>query len=119
MCNVRAFATSAMFSCVHAYAQSVVVSHRMNFTQHFHSLLNSDPTSPHQNIVVLDTSGWTGIEQTMEDLRDDPVRTQRIAGNTRKTFSKCVCGAVPETASAQTSTGTSRPPPRSATGVER
>lgn len=61
----------------------------MEFTQHFHSLFNSDPTSPLQNIVILEGTGWQGLENVMADLQRDQARAQLIAENSRKTFYKC------------------------------
>lgn len=97
-------------------SQSVVVSHRPKYTQHFHSFFDSSPSSPDQNIVILSGSGWSGLEQAMRDLlRPGSSRAQLIARNARQDFTKCVDGR----ASAPTLAGSCRRPRRLAIGDAR
>ncbi|KAK4705582.1 hypothetical protein P7C70_g620, partial [Phenoliferia sp. Uapishka_3] len=51
--------------CKHRYLASIegnsafAVSHKMKWVQHFHPALDADPNSPDQNIVELQTKGWS------------------------------------------------------------
>ncbi|KAK4057562.1 hypothetical protein OIO90_001207 [Microbotryomycetes sp. JL221] len=69
-----------------ALCRSVVVSHKMRWAQHFHGALDSDPTSPHQNIVILEGNDFDNLPQTMEGLVRDSKRAQLIADNSARTL---------------------------------
>ncbi|KAK4055283.1 hypothetical protein OIV83_000566 [Microbotryomycetes sp. JL201] len=69
-----------------ALCHSVVISHKMQWTQHFHNALNSDPASPNQNIVILKDKGWKDLPQVMDELISDQARAQQIADNAVRTL---------------------------------
>ncbi|PWN48707.1 hypothetical protein IE53DRAFT_333240 [Violaceomyces palustris] len=49
---------------------SVTIAHPLEWTQHFHPALNSDPTSPEQNIVQLPGPLFNGLEEEVLRLRE-------------------------------------------------
>lgn len=65
---------------------SVIVTHHLHWTQHFHPALDSDPTSPNQNIVVLPGEGWAELPAMMETLLKDDKKARRIAENAQRTL---------------------------------
>ncbi|KAM0793379.1 hypothetical protein ACM66B_000834 [Microbotryomycetes sp. NB124-2] len=69
-----------------ALCRSVTVSHKMQWTQHFHGALDSNSNSPNQNIVVLKDKGWSDLAQVMDDLTTDQAKAQRIADNSVRTL---------------------------------
>ena len=64
--------------------RSVVVTHTQHWQQSFHPALDSDPSSPNQNIIILPPEGWQELPATMEALWKDDKRAERIADNARR-----------------------------------
>ena len=63
--------------------RSVVVTHDLEYIQHFHHLLIADPQNPKQNIVEVKRPLEEHLPGVMEQLTD-PVNTewmQRVADN--------------------------------------
>lgn len=50
--------------------RSVVVAHRLEWTQHFHPALNPDPASGGQNMVELQGPLFSGLKETVLALRE-------------------------------------------------
>lgn len=59
--------------------RSVVVSHEMEYIQHFHHLINSTMGSPHQNLVVVPGLDWKTLPETMDMLIDDDKFAEELA----------------------------------------
>ncbi|GAA99656.1 uncharacterized protein L969DRAFT_86933 [Mixia osmundae IAM 14324] len=57
--------------------RSVVVMHKLRYTQHFHHLLNY--TGPQQNAVLVEGPGWQGLELVMRDLMEHDDHTRHLA----------------------------------------
>ncbi|KAG5291388.1 DUF821 domain-containing protein [Histoplasma ohiense] len=83
-----AHAEGRSFSSSLKYRQacrSVVVSHKLQFIQHHHYLLQAE--GPHQNYVEVERD-FSDLEQKMEALLQDREQTKRIADNSVKVFRK-------------------------------
>ncbi|KAF3103230.1 hypothetical protein TWF225_002866 [Orbilia oligospora] len=63
--------------------RSVVVAHKLDWIQHYHSLLI--PDGPNQNYVECKRD-FSNLEAVMEELRWDEEKAKRIADNSVKTF---------------------------------
>lgn len=66
--------------------RAVIVAHEMQYTQHFHHLFNSDPSSPDQNMVIVDGPGFAGLPKAMDELVRDDARAEHIANNSYAFF---------------------------------
>ncbi|KAI5477697.1 hypothetical protein MNV49_005980 [Pseudohyphozyma bogoriensis] len=68
--------------------RSVVIAPRLNYYQHFHDALDSDPESPNQNIVMLSESppSWDSLPATMDNLLANMTRAELIADNAWRTM---------------------------------
>lgn len=66
--------------------RSVVVSHRMEWTQSFHGALDGKEGSPEQNLVILPEKNWDALPKTMDALISDQARAQFIADNAVRTL---------------------------------
>ncbi len=66
--------------------RSVVISHFMEWTQHFHDALSF--SGPDQNMVQLpnDDNKWDALPEQMEDILKDDALAQRIADNAVRTL---------------------------------
>lgn len=64
--------------------ESVIVSHEMEWIQHYYSLL-SPHSGPDQNIVMIDRD-FNDLEATIDYLRQNQKIAQNIARNSRRTF---------------------------------
>ena len=76
--------------------QSLVVTHKPKYVQHFDGLFDSDPHSAHQNMVVLKGEGWSDLGEQMEYFltEEGDRKAQRIARNGRLTFEKYLSPAA-------------------------
>ncbi|KAK3217592.1 hypothetical protein GRF29_1g3558068 [Pseudopithomyces chartarum] len=63
--------------------RSVIVSHKLQWIQHYHYLLLA--TGPKQNYVEVERD-FTDLSSTMDDLLAHPEKAKRIADNSVKTF---------------------------------
>jgi len=63
--------------------RSVIVTHPLQYIQHYHHLLNSNPNSPNQNIVEVPLTLQDHLPGVMEELRDprNRRRVEKIAEN--------------------------------------
>lgn len=64
--------------------RSVVISHLMEWTQHFHNALVF--SGPDQNMVQLPHISWDELPEQMEDLLKNDKLAQRIADNAVRTL---------------------------------
>ncbi|ORY69310.1 glycosyl transferase family 90-domain-containing protein [Leucosporidium creatinivorum] len=69
-----------------ALCRSVIVSHKMRYTQSFHGALDGADGSPDQNIIILKENSWSGLPETMEALLADQNRAEFIAENAVRTL---------------------------------
>lgn len=61
--------------------RSVIVAHKMQYTQHFHPLINDNSTSPEQNLVTSPGRNFDELPTVMSSLLEDDERAKRIADN--------------------------------------
>jgi hypothetical protein len=54
-----------LFSC-----RSITVAHPLEWTQHFHPALNSNPESPNQNYIELLGPLFSGLEESAKELQE-------------------------------------------------
>ncbi|GAA5993968.1 hypothetical protein JCM5350_003507 [Sporobolomyces pararoseus] len=64
--------------------RSVIVAHQMQYTQHFHPLINDNSTSPDQNLVTSPGHNFDELPSVMKSLLKDDERAKRIADNSFK-----------------------------------
>jgi hypothetical protein len=63
--------------------RSVVVSHKLQWIQHYHYLLSAE--GPNQNYVEVERD-FSDLDAAMEDLIQKPEKAKRIANNSVKLF---------------------------------
>ncbi|GAA5876154.1 hypothetical protein JCM16303_007039 [Sporobolomyces ruberrimus] len=61
--------------------RSVIVAHEMQYTQHFHPLINDNSSSPDQNLVTSPGHNFDELPSVMEALLKDDERAKLIANN--------------------------------------
>ncbi|KAF3904742.1 hypothetical protein ABW20_dc0101475 [Dactylellina cionopaga] len=64
--------------------RSVVMTHELEFIQHFHPIMNSNPSSPDQNLVVIPGRKWKTLPETMQYLIDNDKAAEEFADRSSK-----------------------------------
>ncbi|CAO1624644.1 unnamed protein product [Parajaminaea phylloscopi] len=76
-----------LFSC-----RSITIAHPLEWTQHFHPALISDPNNPKQNYIELKGPGFDGLEETVRGLWESDGRQSGSQGWWAKAKAKGVLG---------------------------
>lgn len=71
--------------------QSAVVTHKLTWTQHFHPALDSHPSSPDRNIVLLEGEYFESLPATIKSLMSEENKGgkstgEKIAENAKRTL---------------------------------
>lgn len=66
--------------------RSVIVTHPLEYIQHYHHLFDTDPRSPDQNMVEVALPLGEHLGKTMDELLADDARAERIADNSWREF---------------------------------
>lgn len=66
--------------------RSVIITHPLQYIQHYHHLFNTDPLSPLQNMIEVPTPLEENLPGVMEELLKDEERGERIASNSWREF---------------------------------